>query len=113
MSRLFAFRPFLLLLIGLSCGAGLAYAEQAQVPRGALVLIGLKVSGPEVGAFRQGLREAGYVEGRDVVLEYKSAEGDYLRLPIVVTEAIQTHPSVLVVETTPGERAAMEKILRS
>lgn len=83
-----------------------SYADQPQIPRVALVLIGLRLDGPEVSAFRNGLRDAGYVEGRDVVLEYRSAEGDYSRLPAVVTAAIQTNPSVLVVETTPAVRAA-------
>jgi putative tryptophan/tyrosine transport system substrate-binding protein len=98
----------LALLIALWCPADTAYAELQQAPRIAVVLIGFKVSGPEVQAFRQGLRDAGYLEGRDVLLEYSTAEGDYSRLPAVVAEAVQTHPSVLVVETTPGVRAAKE-----
>jgi hypothetical protein len=59
-----------------------AEAQQPVSPRRVGVLLALL--GPdskEAQAFRQGLRDAGYAEGRDVVIEWRSANGDYARLP--------------------------------
>ncbi|MGH7324594.1 MAG: ABC transporter substrate-binding protein [Candidatus Rokuibacteriota bacterium] len=46
--------------------------------------------GPPIEAFRQGLREVGYVEGKDVIIEARSAEGRRERLPELVAEAART-----------------------
>jgi putative ABC transport system substrate-binding protein len=57
-------------------------------------------------AARQGLRELGYVEGRNIALEVRWAEGHYERLPALVAELISLKIDVLVVATTPGALAA-------
>ena len=49
-----------------------------------------------VAAFRKGLGEAGFVEGRNVAIEYRWAEGDYDRLPALVSELVRRPVSVLV-----------------
>jgi putative ABC transport system substrate-binding protein len=54
-----------------------------------------------------GLREAGYVEGRNVVLEPRWADGDYRRLPGLVQELLALKVDVLVTAATPPSRAAM------
>jgi putative tryptophan/tyrosine transport system substrate-binding protein len=61
-----------------------------------------------VEAFRAGLRELGYVEGRDIVIEYRWAEGNYDRLPLLATELVQLRVDVLVTHSTPGVLAAKE-----
>jgi hypothetical protein len=55
---------------------------------------------------QQGLRELGYVEGQNIALEVRWAEGRYERLPALVAELVRLKVDVLVVGTTPGALAA-------
>lgn len=83
------------LLIAASCAA------EAQQPKP--YRIGFVTTGPQgtaVGPFRQGLREAGYVEGRDVVIDSRFAAGRQELVPGLVAEAIRQKPDVLVVIST-------------
>ena len=57
-------------------------------------------------AFKQGLRELGYLEGQNLVFEQRFAGGQVERLPALVQELIQGKPDVLLVSTTPGNLAA-------
>jgi ABC-type uncharacterized transport system substrate-binding protein len=56
--------------------------------------------------FRQGLRELGYVEGKNIVIEYRYAEGKLDRLPDLVTEMLRLKPDVIVVGSTRFAEAA-------
>jgi putative ABC transport system substrate-binding protein len=58
-----------------------------------------------VAPWREGFRELGYVEGRDLVIEYRWAEGDYSRLPALVAELIALKVDVLVTAGTPAALA--------
>jgi putative ABC transport system substrate-binding protein len=58
------------------------------------------------GAFRQGLRDLGYVEGQNLLLEYRYAEGREERLPDLAAELVRLQVNVIVAEGTPGTRAA-------
>lgn len=58
-------------------------------------------------ACRAGLRELGYVEGKNIVLEPRWADGDYKRLPALVKELLELKVDVLVTAATPPSRAAM------
>ena len=42
-----------------------------------------------VGPFREGLRELGYVEGQNIVIEYRWAEGQYERFPVLIAELLE------------------------
>jgi putative ABC transport system substrate-binding protein len=57
-------------------------------------------------AFRQGLGETGYVEGRNVAVEYRWAEGQYDRLPALVSELVQRQATLIATGTIPAVRAA-------
>ena len=53
--------------------------------------------GPPVEAFRQGLRDLGYIEGKNILVEYRYAEGKRDRIPSLVAELVQLKVDVLVV----------------
>jgi len=59
-------------------------------------------------AFRQGLRDLGYVEGRNLAIEYRDAEGKLERLPARAAELVALKVDVIVAPTTPAALAAKE-----
>jgi ABC-type uncharacterized transport system substrate-binding protein len=59
-----------------------------------------------VGAFRQGLRELNYVEGQNLIVDFRWAEGRYERFPALLADAIRLNPDVIVTAGTPGALAA-------
>jgi len=61
-----------------------------------------------VAAFRQGLRDLNYVEGQNIAIEYRWAEGRYDRFPALVAEAVQLKVDVIVTAGTPAILAAKE-----
>jgi putative ABC transport system substrate-binding protein len=64
--------------------------------------------GPYVDAFRQGLRERGYIEGETIAIEYRWQEGRHERLPDLVAELVQLRVDVLVPVGTQPSRAAKQ-----
>jgi putative ABC transport system substrate-binding protein len=67
--------------------------------------VGLSSEGKEAHEFREGLRDVGYVEGRDVVIEWRSAGGDYDRVTELAADLVQRQVEVIVVENTAAARA--------
>ena len=61
---------------------------------------------PRVDAFRAGLRDSGYVEGKNVVIEFRFAEGKYERLPELAAELVRLKVDVIVTHSVPGALAA-------
>ena len=62
----------------------------------------------KVEALRAGLRNLGYIEGKNIVIEFRWAEGQYDRLPALARELLGQNVDVLVTQSTPGVRAAKE-----
>jgi putative tryptophan/tyrosine transport system substrate-binding protein len=91
-------------------GRGLPGTAEAQHPtsqrRIGVLLVLLSAAGKEAQAFRQGFQDAGYVEGRDVVIEWRSADGDYARLPQLAADLVERKVDVIVADTTPATQAA-------
>ena len=101
-------REFITLL---SVTAAWPLAARAQQP--AMPVVGFlsanmqSVSDSLVAAFRKGLADSGYVEGRNVTVEYRWAEGKYDRLPALASELVRRPVAVIAIpDTTPGALAA-------
>jgi putative ABC transport system substrate-binding protein len=81
-------RSLLCLLITVSLITGSVEAQQpGKIPRvGVLISASTDGTAPFIEAFRQGLREQGYVEGKNVLIEYRYAEGRLERVPELAKE---------------------------
>ena len=89
-------REFVLLLGGAMTAARALHAQQKALP----VIGYLNATSPRpyaanVAAFLEGLREAGWVEGQNVAIEYRWAEGHYERLPTLVADLLSRHVTVI------------------
>jgi len=100
-------RTFIGALAGGLLAAPLAAEGQQPASRriGVLFVL-LSPAGKEAQAFRRGLQDAGYVEGRDVVIEWRSASGDYARLPQLAADLVDRKVDVIVADTTQATQAA-------
>jgi putative ABC transport system substrate-binding protein len=107
-------REFITLLGGATTGAAIcplaARAQKgAKVPRiGYLGYSSPPLERHLVEAFQQGLRSIGYVDGQNVAIEYRSAEGKLERLPALATELVGLNVDIIVTLATPGALAAKQ-----
>jgi putative ABC transport system substrate-binding protein len=84
--------------------------ERAKAPRiGYLTATSLSAIAARTEAFRQGLRELGYVEGKNIVIEQRHAEGQLDRLPALATELVRLNVNIIV-SAGPGDTAAAKAV---
>jgi putative ABC transport system substrate-binding protein len=87
-------------------GCGSARAQQKTLPL--VAFLSPRTSEVNIGAFRSALHELGYVEGQNITLEVRSAQGDNRRLPALAAELVSFKPDVIVTNSEPAIRAVKE-----
>src|SRR5262245_29638915 len=86
------------------------YAQQKPKPViGYLSTNSTTIPAGEVEAFRNGLKAAGFVEGRDVAIDYRLADGNYDRLPAFAAEFVALPVDVIAASGLPAALAAKAK----
>src|SRR5215475_1560755 len=105
-------KSVVILLVSLALAS--VHPAEAQQPAGKVPQIGFLTTGsqvtaaPSIEAFRQGLQELGYVEGKNINIQYLYAEGGSERLPQLAEELIRRKVDVIVAPGTPAVRAAKQ-----
>jgi putative ABC transport system substrate-binding protein len=97
-----------LLLGGLFSPVAAEAQQAAKVARIGYLVLDLAAAPHLTEAFRQGLRDLGYVEGRNLVIEYRSAEGKLERLPALAAELVALKVDVIVAGGEPHALAAKQ-----
>ena len=98
--------------IALFGGAAVAWPLAARTQQPPMPVIGyLGLGSPEpddirLPAVRQGLNDTGYAEGRNLVIEYRWAQGHHDRLPALAADLVSRHVAVIVTQGTPATHAA-------
>src|SRR5262249_40944543 len=103
-------RDFITLLGGAATWPLAARAQQRE-KKSRVGYLGVSSSSLEphyVEAFRQKLRELGRVDGENIAIEYRWAEGQDDRLPSLANELVRLDPDIIVTTGTPGALAAMQ-----
>jgi putative ABC transport system substrate-binding protein len=102
-------RQFITLLGGAAAWSAAARAQQAAVPViGSLYGVSASEWAEPMTGFRRGLSESGFVEGRNVTIEYRWAEGQFNRMPAMATDLVSRKVAVMLVGgSLDGVRAAM------
>src|SRR3974377_2229779 len=102
-------REFITLLGGAAVWPLSVWAQQPNRTRRVGVLLGIVESDPETNArlkaFRLGMRDLGWIEGRNVQIEYRFAGSDLKTIRKYVTELVGLAPAVIVANSTPVMRA--------
>ncbi len=102
-------RDFIKAIVG--SAAAWPLAARAQQPTkvariGVLGLASAAGAAPYVDAVRSGLRDLGYIEGKNLIIEYRFGDGKYDRLPDLADQLVHLNVDVLVTFAAPGTQAA-------
>lgn len=99
-------REFLGVLGNAAAWSLVAQAQQSEVP--VIGFLGTRASGDDpqlLTAFRRGLEEAGFVEGRNVAIEYRFAENQYDRLPALAADLVQRQVALIAANGAAAQAA--------
>src|SRR5436190_727716 len=100
-------RDFITLLGGAGTWPLVARAQQAAMPVvGVMSPLSVATAARNLAALRQGLRDLGYSEGRNINIHYRFADGAPERYPALIADLIALKPAVIVVGSTPAAVAA-------
>src|SRR3989454_12563581 len=95
-----------ILTVGLTLAPVAVEAQQARAAPKIGYLATFSTSGGGIDAFRDALREHGYLDGKNVVVEPRFADGHYERLPALAAELVRIKVDVIVAVTTPAALVA-------
>jgi|SRR5262245_57752859 len=100
-------RQFIRLIGGAAAWPVIARAQQPVTPViGYLGLRSPELDAPFIAAFHQGLNEAGFIDGKNVTVDFRSAQNDYGRLSALATDLVKRRVSVIAAPSTPAALAA-------
>src|SRR4029450_4063967 len=92
-----AMPSILVAVVLLALGVTAEAQQPKKVPRiGLLGVVSASAAEGRIEAFRQGLRDLGYVEGKNIVIEYRTAEGKLERLPALASQLVRLKVDVIV-----------------
>ncbi len=81
-------------------------AQQTALPVVGILLSGSSAANKVLAGFREDLRDAGYIEGQNVVIEAQWADGHYDRLPVLAAELVHRPAAIIVASSLPSVFAA-------
>jgi putative ABC transport system substrate-binding protein len=106
MNKLFS---IFLIVVAVIVGGAAEAQQPTKIPRiGFLFNLSTSTASARREAFRQGLRELGYVEGKNIIIEFRYAEGKYDRLPALAAELVRLKVDIIITGGAPATRAAKE-----
>lgn len=98
------FSTFILVLCGVTANA----QNQKRIPRVGMLFIGGQEQ-PHLESFKQGLREHGYTDGKNIILQYKYAHGKPERLPSLAAELVRENLDVIVTTASNSAHAVRQR----
>ena len=102
-------REFITLLGGAAAWPRAARAQESlKIARIGILLTANPRSAPIIQAFEQRLRELGHIDGQNIAIEFRNAEGEVDRLPDLAADLVRLRVNVIVTTTDPATRAARE-----
>jgi len=98
---------FWFLMAVLLCSVDLSNAQLQRIPRIGVLVNGTSASGKStIDVFREGLHDLGYIEGKNVSIDYRYGEGNLEKLPELAHDLVQSKVDVIWSQATPGTVAA-------